>query len=104
MLYEAPHGTAHDLYLKYQVSGGRDASFNSSALIYALANALETLAQRENNHALIAYSSALKEALIETVVQGKITGDLKGKTTEPAAEIMLDMYGFLDAIESNIRA
>jgi hypothetical protein len=104
MLYEAPHGTAHDLYLKYLESDGKEAIFNSSALIYALANALETLAARENNDALSAYSSALKEALIETVAQGKITGDLKGKTTDPAAETVLDMYGFLEAIESNIGA
>tara|TARA_B110000503_G_scaffold53510_1_gene85981 strand:+ start:14931 stop:16679 length:1749 start_codon:yes stop_codon:yes gene_type:complete len=102
MLYEAPHGTAHDLYLKYLESEGEVAIFNSSALIYALANALETLALRENNTALIGYSSRLKGALIETVAQGKITGDLKGKTTDPSAETILDMYGFLDAIESNI--
>ena len=56
MLYEAPHGTAHDLYLKYLESDGREAHFNSSALIYAVANALETLAQREGNEALAAYS------------------------------------------------
>jgi isocitrate dehydrogenase len=104
MLYEAPHGTAHDLYLKYLESEGEVAIFNSSALIYALANALETLALRENNTALIGYSSGLKDALIETVAQGKITGDLKGKTTDPSAEMILDMYGFLDAIESNIDA
>jgi len=101
MLYEAPHGTAHDLYLKYLASDGKEALFNSSALIFALANALETLAVRENNDALVAYSCALKEALIETVDQGKITGDLKGKTTDPASETVLDMYGFLDAIEEN---
>jgi isocitrate dehydrogenase len=104
MLYEAPHGTAHDLYLKYLESDGKEAIFNSSALIYALANALETLALREDNQALIAYSSRLKEALIDTVAQGKITGDLKGKTTDPEAETVLDMQGFLDAIESNIGA
>jgi isocitrate dehydrogenase len=103
MLYEAPHGTAHDLYLKYLESDGEVAIFNSSALIYALANALETLALKENNEPLKAYSKELKEALIETVLQGKITGDLKGKTTDPDAETILDMYGFLDAIESNIK-
>src|SRR5690606_10824873 len=49
MLYEAPHGTAHDLFLKYQASGGKEAYFNSSALLYAVANALETLGEREGN-------------------------------------------------------
>ena len=102
MLYEAPHGTAHDLYLKYVQSEGKEAHFNSSALIYAVANALETLALREDNEALAEYSRQLKEALIETVAQGKITGDLKGKTTDPATETVLDMIGFLDAIEDNI--
>jgi isocitrate dehydrogenase len=103
MLYEAPHGTAHDLYVKFLQSGGKEALFNPSALIYAVGNALETLAQRENNAALIAYSCALKSALIETVAQNKITGDLKGKTTDPAAETVLDLYGFLDAVELNIK-
>lgn len=104
MLYEAPHGTAHDLYLKYLETDGKVAIFNSSALIYALANALETLAEREDNQALIDYSNNLKEALIETVAQGKITGDLKGKTTDPDGETILDMVGFLDAVESNMGA
>jgi isocitrate dehydrogenase len=103
MLYEAPHGTAHDLYLKYLASDGAEALFNPSALIYALANALETLAERENNQPLIEYSWALKEALIETVAQGQVTGDLSGKTTEPEAETVLDMYGFLQAVASNIK-
>ena len=102
MLYEAPHGTAHDLYLKYLESDGKQAHFNSSALIYALANALETLAARESNEPLGEYSGKLKEALIETVAQGKITGDLKGKTTDPQSETIVDMQGFLDAVEANI--
>ncbi|MEE4147149.1 MAG: isocitrate/isopropylmalate family dehydrogenase [Halieaceae bacterium] len=102
MLYEAPHGTAHDLYLKYVQSEGREAHFNSSALIYAVANALETLAGREHNDALAAYSRQLKDALIDTVGQGIITGDLKGKTTDPDAETVVDMYGFLDAVERNL--
>jgi isocitrate dehydrogenase len=104
MLYEAPHGTAHDLYLKYLETDGKVAIFNSSALIYALANALETLAEREDNQALIDYSNSLKEALIGTVAQGKITGDLKGKTTDPDGETILDMNGFLDAVEGNMGA
>ena len=104
MLYEAPHGTAHDLYLRYQESNGEEANFNSSALIFALANALQSLAKRESNDALADYSHNLKQALIETVAQGTITGDLKGKTTNPDTEVIVDMYGFLDAVEANIGA
>lgn len=102
MLFEAPHGTAHDLYLRYLETDGEEAHFNSSALIYAVANALEVLAERESNEELSAYSVALKEALIETVAQGTITGDLKGKTSNPESETLVDMVGFLDAIERNI--
>lgn len=102
MLYEAPHGTAHDLYLKYVESDGKVAIFNSSALIYALANALRTLGARENNHPLIEYSKQLKKALIETVEQGTVTGDLKGKTINQATENVVDMQQFLDAIEHNL--
>ena len=102
MLYEAPHGTAHDLYLKYIESDGKVAIFNSSALIYAVANALKTLGVREDNNELLSYSEKLKAALIDTVADGTITGDLKGKTTDPASEKLVDMQGFLDAVEAHI--
>jgi len=102
MLFEAPHGTAHDLYLKYQESEGKEAHFNSSALIYAVANALETLGERENNALLVDYSQRLKMALIDTVGDGVITGDLKGKTTDPDAETVVDMQGFLAAVEMRL--
>ena len=49
MLFEAPHGTAHDLYMAYLESDGKEANFNSSALLYAVANALAELAGREGN-------------------------------------------------------
>ncbi|KAA1193357.1 3-isopropylmalate dehydrogenase [Pseudohalioglobus sediminis] len=102
MLYEAPHGTAHDLYLRYLETDGKEANFNSSALIFAVGNALEELGRREDNQPLCDYASSLKTALIETVAQGTITGDLKGKTTDPAAEKVVDMCGFLDAVEANL--
>lgn len=102
LLYEAPHGTAHDLYLKYQESDGEVALFNSSALLYALANALGTLGEREANTQLREYASNLKLALIETVAQGTITGDLKGKTENPEQEQIVDMNGFLDAVDATL--
>ncbi len=104
MLYEAPHGTAHDLYLRYLETDGKEANFNSSALIFAVANALEEMARREDNPPLADYAKNLKTALIETVAQGTITGDLKGKTTNPDTETVVDMCGFLDAVEANLAA
>ncbi|NWN83239.1 MAG: 3-isopropylmalate dehydrogenase [Halomonas sp.] len=102
MLFEAPHGTAHDLYLKYLETDGREAHFNSSALLFAVANALETLGEREGSPALVEYAQRLKEALIATVDAGFITGDLKGKTSDPANETLVDMQGFLDAVASRL--
>ena len=100
MLFEAPHGTAHDLYLKYLESDGRDAHFNPSALIFALGNALETLGEREGNTPLIEYATNLKTALTDTVDKGIVTADLKGKTVDPDSEQVVDMVGFLNAVET----
>ncbi|MFK7916341.1 MAG: NADP-dependent isocitrate dehydrogenase [Pseudomonadales bacterium] len=102
MLFEAPHGTAHDLFQMYQESDGKTALFNSSALLYALANALGALAEREHNPELAGYAAALKQALIATVDAGIITGDLKGKTNSPETEQIVDMWGFLDAVEARL--
>ena len=102
MLFEAPHGTAHDLYLKYLESDGKEAHFNPSALLYALANALETLSEREDNQALYDYARNLKRALRDTVADGVITADLKGKTTDPDAEKVVDLYGFIDALQERL--
>ena len=90
------------LFLLYQESDGETAIFNASALIYALGNALETLSAREPNEALARYAASLKQALIDTVDQGVITGDIKGKTTAPEREQVVDMQGFLDAIAKNL--
>ena len=102
MLYEAPHGTAHDLYLKYVESDGKEAIFNPSALLYALANALFTLGERESNSELVDYAKNLKRALIDTVGEGIITGDIKGKTTRPDTEVVLNLYDFLDAVADRL--
>ncbi|WP_100640709.1 isocitrate/isopropylmalate family dehydrogenase [Marinobacter salexigens] len=103
MLFEAPHGTAHDLYLKYLESDGREAHFNPSALIFALANALETLGDREENKPLTEYAIKLKSALTNTVDSGIVTADLKGKTVNPDSEQVVDMAGFLDAVEKALQ-
>ncbi|TBW57644.1 3-isopropylmalate dehydrogenase [Marinobacter halodurans] len=102
MLFEAPHGTAHDLYLKYRESGGKEAHFNPSALIYALGNALETLGHRDGNRELTDYAGRLKKALKDTVADGVITADLKGKITNPESEKVVDLYGFIEALQERL--
>ena len=58
------------------------------------------LAERDGNFTLMRYAHNLKTALIATVDNGTITGDLKGKTRNPSAEKVVDMYGFLDAVDA----
>jgi len=102
MLFEAPHGTAPDLYIKYLKSNGKEVLFNPSALLYAVANALEVIAEREGNTTLLEYSEKLKNALIATVDDGIITGDIKGKTTDPDKEKLVNLPAFLDEVESRL--
>ncbi len=104
MLFEAPHGTAHDLYLRYQETDGKEANFNPSALVYALGNALETIAEREANDELATYASSLKRALINTIDGGTITGDLKGKTHDVENERIVNLFDFLEALQKQLKA
>ncbi len=69
----------------------------------ALANALLTMARREDNAALADYANDVKSALIQAVEDGVVTGDVKGKTTDPAKEQVVDMVGFLDAVEARLK-
>ncbi len=103
MLFEAPHGTAHDLYLRYLESDGKEAHFNSSAIIFAVANALQTRAERDHNERLGDYAWHLKQALIDTVGDYVVTPDLRGKTNAPEREQLVDMQGFLDAVETRLQ-
>jgi len=104
MLYEAPPGTAHERFLRYQETDGAGAHFNAAALIFGVANAIEDLAGREQNGPLSDYAAALKKALISTVDAGTVTGDLKGKTIDPNSEVVVDMHGFLNAVEERLAA
>ena len=56
----APHGTAHDLYLRY-LANRRRGSISILGLIYAVwPTPWETLAQREDNQALADHSKTSK--------------------------------------------
>ena len=60
------------------------------------------LGERVGNPELVDYSEHLKPALIDPVADGIISGDLKGKTTNPDSEKVVDMYGFLDAVDCRL--
>ncbi len=102
MLFEAPHGTAHDLYQRYLDTDGREAMFNPSALLYAVANALRVVGERSDNQPLQDYAARLQQALIATVGSGTITPDLRGKTRAPDEERIVDLNEFLEAVEDRL--
>ena len=101
-LFEAPHGTAPDLYDTYLKSDGKEAWFNPSALYYALANALEVIAQSEKNESLKQFSEAMKDALIKVVASGIITPDIKGMITNIDQQKVVDLFTFIDAIDQHL--
>lgn len=103
MLFEAPHGTAPDLYQTYVSSKGKKAFFNPSALLYAVANGLEVISEKEDGNALKEFSDKVKEALIDTVGAGIITADIKGRTVDTEKEKVVDLFEFLNEVEKRLK-
>jgi isocitrate dehydrogenase len=102
-LYEAPHGTAPDLYKRYVESGGKEANFNPSALIYAVGEALRKRGECDRNPAVSRYGEALCKALTETADAGVVTADVAGCLRPGIPLKRVDLYGFLDAVEERLR-
>ena len=71
---EAAHGTVTRHYRRHQ--RGAETSTNSIASIYAWTRGLAFVAKKENNQALLDYTSILEKACIEVVEGGKMTVDL----------------------------
>lgn len=101
-LYEAPHGTAPDLYDMYQKSAGATCIFNPAALIFALAASLKSRARLDGNAALTHYADMLEKALIDTVDAGTVTADIADSLKEGVTATKVDLPGFLDATEKRL--
>lgn len=74
VLTEAAHGTVTRHYREHQQ--GKDTYTNPIASIFAWSQALHHLALKDSNKDLSAFVTALENACIETVEQGKMTKDL----------------------------
>lgn len=97
--YEAAHGTVQKHYYKYLK--GETTSTNSVATIFAWSGALRKRGELDGNGALSSFADALEKAVIDTIEQGKMTGDLVRITTLPNPET-LDSLGFIRAIRANL--
>lgn len=98
--YEAAHGTVQKHY--YQHLEGKKTSTNSVALIFAWTGALRKRGELDKNNALISFSDTLEKAVIKTIEDGKMTGDLARLAT-PAPEKVLNSEEFLDAIADTFK-
>lgn len=93
--FEAAHGTVQKHY--YQYLEGKKTSTNSVALIFAWTGALRKRGELDKNNDLVKFSDTLEKAVIKTIEDGKMTGDL-ARLADPAPTKVLDSEEFIDAI------
>jgi len=77
--YEAAHGTVTRHYYKYRK--GETTSTNSVATLYAWSGALRKRGELDNLPALVDYANKLECAIIRTIEEGVMTGDLYALST-----------------------
>jgi isocitrate dehydrogenase len=77
--YEAAHGTVQRHYYKYL--RGEKTSTNPTATIFAWTGALRKRGEMDSLPELINFSDMLEKACLDTISDGKMTGDLVRLTT-----------------------
>jgi isocitrate dehydrogenase len=97
--YEAAHGTVQKHYYKYLK--GEKTSSNSVALIFAWTGALRKRGELDNIPELGAFADKLEAAVIKTIEDGIMTGDL-AKLAEPAAKKIVYTEEFLDEVAQRL--
>lgn len=99
--YEAAHGTVTRHYYKYLK--GEETSTNSVATIFAWTGALRKRGELDGNAELTAFGEKLERATIETIEEGKMTGDLIPLFhREGITPVKLDSESFLRAIAEKL--
>lgn len=97
--YEAAHGTIQRHYYKYLK--GEKTSSNSVATIFAWSGALRKRGELDNNKALVDFANKLEKATIDTIENGKMTGDLAQISTLKNVDI-LDSEEFILEIRKSL--
>ena len=98
--YEAAHGTVQRHYYKHL--NGEKTSTNSVATIFAWSGALGRIGMINGNPELVAFAKKLEEKTLETIAEGRMTGDLAKITTLPDPQV-LSSEEFIDAIAEKLR-
>ena len=97
--YEAAHGTVQQHYYRWQK--GEKTSTNPTALIFAWSGALAKRAELDDTPDLADFAKQLEEAVLGTMEDGIMTGDL-AKLSNPPPEKILNSWEFIDAIAGRI--
>lgn len=99
--YEAAHGTIQRHYYKYLK--GEKTSSNSVATIFAWTGALRKRGELDKNAELMAFADKLEKAVIQTIENGEMTGDLALISANPNKKV-LDSEEFIKAIRKTLDA
>ncbi len=97
--YEAAHGTVQKHYYRYLK--GEKTSTNSVATIFAWSGALRKRAQLDSLERLERFADALEKAVIDTIENGEMTGDLALMTKLENVK-KLDSEEFIFAIRRHL--
>ncbi len=97
--YEAAHGTVQRHY--YRHLKGEETSTNPVATIFAWTGALAKRGELDGNAELTDFAHKLERATLQTIEEGKMTGDLAAMTTI-ANPTILTSRAFIQAIAQNL--
>jgi isocitrate dehydrogenase len=99
--YESAHGTVQKHYARYL--RGEKTSTNPVAVIFAWTGALRKRGELDDIPELVAFADKLEAAVVKTIEDGIMTGDL-AKLAEPAAKKIVYTEEFIDEVASRFGA
>jgi isocitrate dehydrogenase len=97
--YEAAHGTVQQHYYRWRK--GEKTSTNSTALIFAWTGALAKRGELDDTPELTAFAKKLEAAVLKTIEEGEMTGDLV-RLANPTPAAALDSWEFINAIAKRL--
>ncbi len=97
--FEASHGTVQKHYYRYLK--GEKTSTNPVATIFAWTGALSKRGELDGTQDLVDFSKNLEKAVLSTIQEGFMTGDLASLSV-PSAKKVLDSWEFIAAIKERL--
>jgi len=98
--YEAAHGTVQQHYYRWQK--GEKTSTNPAALIFAWSGALAKRGEIDNTQELINFAKKLEKAVLSSIDDGIMTGDL-ARLSDPQPEKILNSWEFINAVAAKLQ-